>query len=86
MPTTRTRTELLDDFRAAWLGGMAPLSDTYLALCAPAERDALETEICDWLINEAPTVIAHPQRAAELLDNPAVRALLAIELNRDEYA
>lgn len=71
--------DALAEFQQAWHAGMAPSTELYLSLVDPADRDATECAIGNWLGFEAPSVEPHPARRAELLADPLIQRLAGLE-------
>lgn len=70
--------DLFDAFIVAWHAGQAPSLDACVAQAAPSEQEEL-TQLIGSFLQLAPTVEVTPERAAELVDDPLVERLAALE-------
>jgi hypothetical protein len=77
--TMHTIESLTAEYRAAWMAGMAPSADLYLALAAPADRPGLEAAICAWLDTDEPTTARINPAAVEPSTDPLVERLAQLE-------
>lgn len=70
---------LTAEYRAAWMAGMVPSADLYLALAEPEDRDALAAAITAWMETDEPTAARINPAAVEPSTDPLVQRLAGLE-------